>query len=287
MGILGDKRTKKHKKVSKNTTAGNMSSQEYRFLRFEIVGISTLVFLIVGLLPFLRHEILGWTTVDVGTAISIFGALFLASLPLGYWEHQLVVNVYRSPKKRRRAFGVIEKTIKNIENGKLKSGDTGRKAFFDSMNDRVKNAFVTSLLEICIYCKESSIDKDIFDRLTARWSHFYARRAVGSYAPVISFVLFWIAVACGQIFSWSFLTYDTVGILFSAAWWAFIFGFSKIAIDSYARKLWEEINHLETTIVAANLQKVKDAFDRIVSLYMENPELAKEDESYGAAIWKM
>jgi hypothetical protein len=261
-----------------------MSSSEYRFLRFEIVGISTLVFLAVGLLPIIKYETLRSTIVDAGTAITILGGLFLASLPLGYWEHQLVVNVYRSPRKERKAFRVVENAIKEIEQQKLKAGGT---AFFDAMEDRVKSAFVTSLLDICIYCKDSNIDKDIFGRISDRWSHFYARRSVGSYSPIISFILFLIVIVSGQVFSWTFLVYDLPKISLSAAWWVFIFAFSKFAIDSYGRKLWEEINHLETAIVLANLDKVKAVFESIVTSYMKDSSLSKQDESYGTAIWKM
>ena len=261
-----------------------MSSSEYRFLRFEIVGISTIVFLTVGLLPIFKYETLRSTIVDAGTAITILGGMFLASLPLGYWEHQLVVNVYRSPGKERKAFGIVQNAIKEIEKEKLRNGGT---AFFDAMEVMVRNAFVTSLLDICIYCKDSRIDKDIFGRLSDRWSHFYARRAVGSYAPLISFILFLIVTVCGYVFSWTFLFFDPPKLLLSAVWWIFIFAFSKFAIDSYGRKLWEEINHLETAIVLANLDKVRGVFENIVTSFIKDSDLAKKDESYGIALWKM
>jgi len=261
-----------------------MSSSEYRFLRFEIVGISTLVFLTIGLLPIFRYETLRSIVVDAGTAITILGGLFLASLPLGYWEHQLVVNVYRSPSKKRKAFGIIQDAVKKIEQKELKTGGT---AFFDNMEDMVKNAFITSLLDICIYCKSSEVDKEIFGRLSDRWSHFYARRAVGSYAPVISFILFLVVIIGGYGFSWAFLIFDPLKLLLSTVWWIFIFAFSKFAIDSYGRKLWEEINHLETAIILANLDKVNSVFESIVTSFTKNSDLSKKDESYGIAIWKM
>jgi hypothetical protein len=259
-------------------------SSEYRFLRFEIVGIATLVFFAVGLMPVLNYSELRSVVTDAGAAVTIFGGLFLASLPLGYWEHQLVVNVYRSPSKKRKAFGIIEETVKTIEKEKLVGGGD---AFFQSMGDMEKNALITSLLDICVYCRNSPVEKEIFSRLSDRWSHFYARRAVGSFAPIVSFVLFLTVTLVGYAFSLKYLDFESWKIILSAAWWVFVFAFSKLAIDSYARKLWEEINHLETAIVLANLDEVNKSFGRIVEEFIKNPDLAKKDESYGAAIWKM
>jgi hypothetical protein len=259
-------------------------SSEYRFLRFEIVGIATLVFLTIGLLPILKYETLQSVITDAGTVVAILGGLFLASLPLGYWEHQLVVNVYRSPDKKRKAFGIIEESVKEIEKKKLVNGGT---AFFQSMESMVRNAFITSLLDVSIYCKNSKVDKDVFGRLSDRWSHFYARRAVGSYAPIISLILFLIMAIPGYVFSFNSLVFEQSRIILSVCWWVFVFAFSKFAIDSYARKLWEEINHLETAIVVANLEEVKPIFESIVAAFIKDPNLAKKDESYGIAVWKM
>ena len=256
-------------------------SSEYRFLRFEIVGIATLVFLTMGILPILKYETLQLVFSDVSAAVAFFGSLLVASLPLGYWEHQLVVNVYRSPGKRRKAFGIIEECVTSIEEQR------GGKAFFASMEDIARSAFLTSLLEVCMFHKDSKIESTIYDRLGDRWSHFYARRAVGCYAPLVSLLLFFVLVVVTCVYSPSSIAVEPRGILASIAFWSFIFAFSKLAIDSYARKLWEEINHLEAAIVLANLDMVKNTFESTVEAYIKNPELAKKDESYGIAIWKM
>ena len=86
-------------------------SVEYRFLRFEVVGIATIVFTIGGILPLLDNAFLASWITDADAALATVAGLFLLSLPLGYGEHQLVVNVYRSHKRTRTVFKVLEEIV--------------------------------------------------------------------------------------------------------------------------------------------------------------------------------
>lgn len=257
-------------------------SSEYRFLRFEVVGIATIVFLLIGIAPFVDRNWLTTNMVNTETSIAAVGALFLISLPLGYWEHQLVVNVYRSPKKERRAFKILKDVVMDIEKRHTTST---KKPFFDSLDDRMKNALLTSLLDIYIYTN-STVNAEIFGRLSDRWSHFYARRAVGIYAPIISLLLWIVTLILGYLTQWP-LIFQLQNFLVSIAWWVVVFLFSHFLIDRYAQKLWEEISFLEESIVLANSKKVEETAVAIVSSMMEHPNYREKNDSYGRAIFKI
>jgi hypothetical protein len=257
-------------------------SSEYRFLRFEVVGIATIIFLLVGIAPLIDKDWLTTNFANTETSIAAVGALFLISLPLGYWEHQLVVNVYRSHKKERRVFKILKDIVLEIEK---KQSTSAKKPFFESLDEKMKNAFLTSLLDIYVYANPS-VSPEIFGRLSDRWSHFYARRAVGVYAPIIS-LLFWIVAVILGFLTKLPLIFQLDRFAVSIAWWVVIFILSKVLIDLYAQKLWEEISFLEESIVLANRKKAEESATAIISSMMEYPAYHQKDDSYGRAIFKI
>ena len=258
-------------------------SSEYRFLRFEVVGIATIVFLLVGIAPLVDRDWLTGNVTNAETSLAVVAALFLISLPLGYWEHQLVVNVYRSHKKERRVFKILRDNILEIE--KAHATQT-KKPFFETLDPKMKNAFLTSLLDIFVYAN-SSINPEVYGRLSDRWSHFYARRAVGVYAPLIS-LLFWVVtVIIGYVLQWP-LIFHLENVVVSVAWWVVIFILCKVLIDLYAQKLWEEISFLEESIVLADAKgNAAKAVEATITSMMEHPDYYAKNDSYGRAIWKI
>ena len=258
-------------------------SVEYRFLRFEVVGIATITFLTIGVIPLLdTTSVLSWVS-DADAALAVVAGLFLLSLPLGYGEHQLVVNVYRSHKIKRAVFDILEDMVLEAE----KSCDIStRGPFFESFDELRKNSFLTSLLDLCVYSKETATHQDIFVRLSDRWSHFYARRAVGRYAPVISVVLWILVTAIGYVCSWPII-FQLPNFVISIVWWVLVFLLCIYLIDSYAKKIWLEISFLESSIVLANRDKISPIITEIVSSMIEHPEYIEKGESYGTAIYKL
>lgn len=258
-------------------------SSEYRFLRFEVVGIATIVFLLIGIAPLVDRDWLTRNVANTQTSLAVVAALFLVSLPLGYWEHQLVVNVYRSHKKERRVFKILKDNILEIEKAHAKQT---RKPFFETLDSRMKNAFLASLLDIYVYAN-SSISPEVYGRLSDRWSHFYARRAVGVYAPLIS-LLFWaVTVIFGYELQWP-LVFHLENMVVSIVWWVIIFILCKVLIDLYAQKLWEEISFLEESIVLADANgKAAKAVEATIISMMEHPDYYAKNDSYGRAIWKI
>jgi len=256
-------------------------SAEYRFLRFEVVGIATIVFLSLGMIPFLSASWVSSWISDADAALAVVAGLFLFSLPLGYWEHQLVVDVYRSPKENRRVYGILEKFVLSTQ----ESIKTATKPFFEKFDSISKNAFLTTLLDLCIYSNKAQVDPNIFNRLGDRWSHFYARRAVGRYAPFISIGLWGLALFLGYLFSWP-LVYQLSSFVLSAVLWVTIFVLSHYVINRYAEKIWEEISFLEFSVVLANREKIEPIIQRVVSYLIEHPEYIERKESYGVALLK-
>jgi hypothetical protein len=258
-----------------------MSAIEYRFLRFEIVGIATVIFLVVGVLPILDPASLRSWISDPSTVIALLGGLFLISLPLGYAEHQVVVNVYRSHKTPRAVFEVLEDMVLNAQDS-VKSSE---KPFFAKFDNVRKNSFLTSLLDVIIYSQKNT-DPAVYDRLSGHWSHFYARRAVGKYAPLFSIFLWLSFVVLGFLLSWP-IVFRLTNFVIAVAWFGAVLGLCVLFIDSYAKKIWFEISFLETSIVLANRKETEPSVLKVVSAMIEHPEYIERGDGYGAAIWRL
>jgi hypothetical protein len=258
-------------------------SAEYRFLRFEVVGIATVVFLVVGLLPVLDKAFLTSLISTADAALAVVAGLFLVSLPIGYAEHQIVVNVYRSPKMNRAPLRILKDIVTRAEESCKKEK---KEAFFRLLDDLQKNSFLTALLDFCIYCRDSTADPGVFTRLSDRWSHFYARRAIGRYAPVFSVVLWIVTIALGYVLSWPII-FKVNNFAISIIWWVVIFVLCNRSMDVYANKIMLEISFLETSIVLANREKMEKKVTEIVCYLAEHPEYIDKGESYGAAIYRM
>lgn len=256
---------------------------EYRFLRFEIVGLATIIFLLVGLWPMLESTFLSSLLKDLEASLAIIAGLFLLSLPLGYCEHQWVVNVYRSEKASRKVHKILRDMVLEAQ----ESYETEKeKPFFESFEKLEENSFLTALLGLSIYSKGSPIDPTIFTRLSDRWSHFYARRAVGRLAPIVSVTLFGMVLVVGHFLSWP-LIFQWPNSVASLVIWVLIFVFCLWVIDSYSKKIQLEIGYLESSIVLANEAETKQLVSRIVISMIENPEYIKQVIYYGRAIWRL
>lgn len=255
-------------------------SEEYRFLRFEVVGIATIVFILVEMAPLLDSASLAVWMSDLDTSLAFVTGLFLLSLPIGYAEHQIVVNIYRSHKKPRKAFEILEDIVLETQEAHK---DDSKKPFFTEFDAMEKNSFLTSLLDLCIYSRKSVARASIYDRLSGRWSHFYARRAVGRYAPIFS-ILIWISiVVSGYLLSWPII-FEPAKLALSIIFWIVLFVLCVLVIDRYANKIWLEISYLETSILMASRDEVKKIVSKIVSLMIEHPQYIKQGESYGAVL---
>jgi len=255
-------------------------SEEYRFLRFEVVGIATIVFVLAELVPILKTASLVVWISDLDASLAFVAGLFLFSLPIGYAEHQIVVNIYRSYKKPRKAFEILEDIVLKAQEAHKNDSE---KPFFEKFDAVEKSSFLTSLLDLCIYSNESVAEANIYDRLSGRWSHFYARRAVGRYAPIFS-ILIWISiVVSGYFLSWPII-FEPARLVSSFIFWVVLFFLCVLLIDRYANKIWLEISYLETSIILASRDEIKKIVNKIVTSMIEHPQYIKQGESYGATL---
>lgn len=254
-------------------------SAEYRFLRFEIVGITTIAFLLVGILPMLEMDFISQLLTDMNGSLAIITGLFLLALPLGYGQHQLVVNKYRSSEKKRAVFEVLEDLVLDAEESYGKSGKQKNQPFFKVLNNVNKNSFLTALLDLCVYSTNSSINSDVFGRLGDRWSHFYARKAVGKYAPISSFVSWFMFLILGHFVSLPFNVH-VLTLVIALFWWVIVFRIIGPVIDSYSKKIWFEISYLETSIVLVNKEEISKKVSEIVGSMIAHPEYVEKGKSY-------
>lgn len=260
-------------------------SSEYRFLRFESVGISTLIFLFLGVFPLFFTSFINLMSKDITVAFTAIAGAFLISLPLGYIEHQWVVNVYRSPNKIRTIHKMLDDLILQIQDSHAKGKDE-KHIFFQKFNTKSKVSFLSILIDLIIFFNDGRLDKSVFNRLSDRWSHFYARRAVGRWAPIISLILSITIVLFGLLLNWQMDLYWQ-NLLACIVIWAVIIIISVRIVDSYSEKLWLEINHLEAVILVSRYDEIKSVLEKVVKYFMEHPEYLDPGGSYGFSLYKL
>lgn len=259
-------------------------SSEYRFLRFEVVGIATIAFVLIGIFPMLEHTFATSLLENMNAALAVVAGLFLLSLPLGYGQHQLVVNLHRSAKSKRAVFEVLEDLVVEVEDSYKENGGKNQ-PFFQKLDNVRKNSLLTALLDLCIYSNNGRIDPSVFVRLSDRWSHFYARRAVGKYAPIHSFALWIILLILGYLASWP-LSFQLQNFIWAGLWWVVVFGYIGPKIDFYSKKVWFEISFLETSVALANRDRVLEEISPVVTSMIDHPEYVEKGESYAGALYR-
>ena len=255
---------------------------EYRFLRFESAGLATIIFLIISLLPLFLSNILELIKTNVATVVAIIASIFLLSLPLGYIEHQFVVNKYRSHKTKRIMHNILSNTILDIQ--KSNNSENIERPFFCKFDEKLKMSFLTEVFDVILGYKDFKIDKSIQDRLRNLWSHFYARKAVGVYSPLFTTVLYFIIIISALLNNIP-MNLSEISIFTSAIFLILIWGLGLIFINSYSEKIWFEINSLEMSILSAEMKGIKPLLQKITFYLMEHPEYLKKRE--GSPSWEI
>lgn len=228
---------------------------EYRFLRFEIVGLATLFLYTVMLWPVAVAIIRKVILPNLSVALAGIAGLFLFAVPLGYLEHQLVVNRYRSEKKPRKIHGLVGQLIAEEAQKQSKTNP------LEGLGSLNRNSILTTLTELFFFCKNTQFDPDIFDRISDRWSHFYARKAVGLYAPIISLV-FWIAtLVTGRVFG---LSINLQNAWISLITWLVFSIPDFLLILPYSQKILSEINDLEVELIIMSEDCVRTILSKFV-----------------------
>lgn len=257
-------------------------STEYKFLRFESAGLVTIIYLLISLLPLFLSKILDIITTDVTTVVALIASIFLLSLPLGYIEHQIVVNKYRSYKTKRIMHNILSNAILKIQNAN-NSGDV-KKPFFCQFDEKLKISFLTELFDVILSYKDLKTDISIQDRLRNLWSHFYARKAVGVYSPLITTILYIFIIFSAWLNKIS-MNLSIISILTSVGFLISIWLMGILLIDCYSEKIWYEINTLELSFLISEMQNIKPILTKVTLYLMEHPEYLKKKE--GSISWEV
>ena len=162
----------------------------FKFLRFELSGISTLLWIILFLCPFIDYQIL-FEIKASGLITALLGSIFI-SLPLGNYIHQMTDSIF-NPYLRKRARLFDRKSIEHVEKMFKKeislSADKTYQALLllsQSISQSIKKSD-SSNNEIAI---EADVDIAFMrENVRNRYSYYYARLENGLFAPIIGGVI--------------------------------------------------------------------------------------------------
>lgn len=158
----------------------------FKFLRFELSGVSALLWIVFFLCPFIDFQKL--FTINAGGLITTLLGSLVVSLPLGNYIHQITDSIF-SPYLRKRTRLFDRKSIEHIE-----------KVFKEEISRYSDKSFQALLLisqSISQSIKSnnsnsngSAIDVDIDiefmrENIRNRYSYYYARLENGLIAPII------------------------------------------------------------------------------------------------------
>lgn len=243
-------------------------SEKYRFLRFESLGLSTVIFLILCLLPLFFDQITGLVNANLENIIAIIAAVFLLSLPFGYIIHQLVVNKYRSHKIKRIIINILDDIIIEIINSFSNQVDI-KNLFYYKFDEKMKISFLTELFDLLLSQDESAKYINAKNRLSSLWSHFYARKAIGCYAPKITTITYFlILILICLIYPLETVTGLNIFVSFVIMLFILIIGFKFI--DPYSEKIWFEINFFEMSFLLSEMRVIKPILQRMVFYLVKN-----------------
>jgi len=129
--------------------------------------------------------------------------------------------------------------------------------------------FLTTMTETCISSGKLGTSADIYDRLSDRWSHFYARKAVGILSPLVALILFGVTIIVAAAYQlpfgwqnwWISLVFLTIATILNL-----------VFIYPYSGKILAEINFLEMQVVLANLESVR----KIIASILTSAEMYKQ-----------
>ena len=166
----------------------------FKFLRFEIGGITTLFWLCVFLAPHINFSVA--PDINVENFFALFLGSIVLALPLGNYIHQITDSIF-SPFAIKRA-GFIER--KSLKYAKLEfeseiyglSDQTYQVLFLLAESLDGSYAYRSSKRDSLVYGdvdKLNDFDVSFYrDNIQNRYSYYYARIENGLVAPIIALV---------------------------------------------------------------------------------------------------
>lgn len=226
---------------------GMAEGESYRLLRFELPSFAVFLYVLMLLAPFLlRADI---SQARVLAILSVAGTIFVASIPIGYLIHQFYVNKYRRKKTKRPSHALLELWI----NGSISEEDAYRR-----WTDEKRFTFIDSMLAFSYAVSKESCSKHVSNSLSTRWSHFYARCAIGWHSLVVSAIIVAAVVLLSEYaFSLGFfLEITCVRVAVSLCLFV-AFLIVLLLMNSYIRKLLDEISMIEVNFLLCNEEAIR------------------------------
>ncbi len=237
----------------------------YGFLRFQIAGVAFFLYFMLFISPFVSSATTAALYADGNRLIAGVGLVIALGMPIGYIIHQFAVNKYRGEAQRRPAHLLLEKMIEKTSPALLPPSSLPSERF------QLVDSFLVFFLRLSVSETDTArtVKEEVTEKLDERWSHIYARLAVGTYcvqaavwATIVTLALSLLPAA----FPWQPLTAGIGG--------TFVIGPSQAGIalglmaatviiigymNRYVPKLWAEICTMEYTLLLTKTQEVEDS----------------------------
>ncbi len=241
--------------------------ETYGFLRFQIAGVAFFMYLLFFLIPFVTNATATRVLSDGNRLIAAVGLIFVLSMPIGYIVHQFVVNEFRSERRRRPSHDYIENLVEREQPMILP--DSGKARF------QILDGLVTFFQSLAARGRRwSSTSEEVTSRqLSRRWSHLYARLALGTYSIVAAIIALILLLALSHLppqGPWDLLVIllrdrfqvDPLRGLISVVLLLAALGFAGL-MNRYQEKLWREICVLELTLLDSKVSDIQSALNEI------------------------
>ena len=224
------------------------------------------------LTPLLFSELIILIHNNITVLIALITSIFLLSLPFGYIEHQIIVNKYRSHEMKRIIHNILNDFILDIQNSN--NCNKIERPFFGQFDEVSKMSFLTEIFDLFLNYKNLQKGTSIRDRLGTLWSHFYARKAVGYYAPIVTTIIY-LPIYLSVLF-YIPINLSEINIIISIAIFGIIWIIGLIFIDPYSDKIWYEINFLEMSFLVSEIKNIEPILKEIIFYLMEHPEYLRK-----------
>ncbi|MEE9236390.1 MAG: hypothetical protein V3U52_01175 [Thermoplasmata archaeon] len=243
----------------------------YGFLRFQVAGVAFFLYWMVFLSPFVSGPTVQEILSDGNRLVAGVGLILILGMPVGYVIHQFIVNRYRGEVHRRESHGVLESIIEDTCPDLLPPkgpGDTKRFEVLDSLLSFFSSVSASDQSYI------RTVEEVISKRLNGRWSHLYARLALGTYS-----ILGAVGATVGTLLLSIFLPHDfpwqpvvlltrgrfeigpisiLVAVLLAVLIYLLVW-----RMNSYLPKLWTEICDMEYMLIERKREEIQAALKDI------------------------
>jgi hypothetical protein len=214
----------------------------FKFLRFEIGGVSAIFWFLLFLGPYCNIDSL--TRVDATKVFAVILGSVALSIPLGNYIHQFSDTLFNPFAKRRLLFwprAVILYLSQELGSKKKNYSDNSYQAilvFAKSSEIQTKTSGKTK--ETAVRLKTDLVREEISNR----YSYYYARLENGVIAPIVGYGLAFIA---RTLFAQSIFILPAPA--FSPLWLIGVAGVVGFVIVWRIPQLFRELDDLEVTLV--------------------------------------